>query len=138
LVVKIEYRVDPGNARVFHGLMQEIQFTRQRNGDYGWSIARDIADPELWTERYHCPTWLDYLRQRNRSTQSEPHRTRCCPRRRRRGGRSGGARIFPLVIPGHASSRGPGIHNHDRRLWIPGLRQVAHPGMTTACKIYCP
>jgi hypothetical protein len=44
---------------------------RQRNGAYGWSIARDIADPELWTERYHCPTWFDYLRQRNRSTQPE-------------------------------------------------------------------
>ncbi|HEU0081458.1 MAG TPA: MFS transporter, partial [Bradyrhizobium sp.] len=71
LVVEIEYRVAPGNARVFHGLMQEVQLSRQRNGAYGWSIARDIADPELWTERYHCPTWLDYLRQRNRSTQSE-------------------------------------------------------------------
>jgi hypothetical protein len=35
-----------------------------------------------------------------------------------------------LVIPGRASWREPGIHNHDRRLWIPGLRQVAHPGMT--------
>ena len=22
--------------------------------------------PELWTERYHCPTWLDYLRHRSR------------------------------------------------------------------------
>jgi len=71
LVVEIEYRVDPDSARVFHGLMQEVQLSRQRNGAYGWSIARDIADPELWTERYHCPTWLDYLRQRNRSTQSE-------------------------------------------------------------------
>jgi hypothetical protein len=48
-----------------------VQLSRQRNGAYGWSIARDIAEPELWTERYHCPTWLDYLRQRNRSTQSE-------------------------------------------------------------------
>lgn len=44
---------------------------RQRNGAYGWSIARDIADPALWTERYHCPTWHDYLRQRNRPTKSE-------------------------------------------------------------------
>jgi hypothetical protein len=51
--------------------MQDVQLSRQRNGAYGWSVARDIADPELWTERYHCPTWLDYLRQRNRSTQSE-------------------------------------------------------------------
>jgi MFS family permease len=71
LVVEIEYRVAPDNARAFHNIMQEVQLSRQRNGAYGWSIARDIADPELWTERYHCPTWLDYLRQRSRSTQSE-------------------------------------------------------------------
>ena len=71
LVVEIEYRVDQDNARAFHNVMQDVQLSRQRNGAYGWSIARDIADPELWTERYHCPTWLDYLRQRNRSTQSE-------------------------------------------------------------------
>jgi MFS family permease len=71
LVVEIEYRVDQESARAFHQVMQEVQLSRQRNGAYGWSIARDIADPELWTERYHCPTWFDYLRQRNRSTQSE-------------------------------------------------------------------
>jgi MFS family permease len=71
LVVEIEYRVDQECARAFHHVMQEVQLSRQRNGAYGWSIARDIADPELWTERYHCPTWFDYLRQRNRSTQSE-------------------------------------------------------------------
>ncbi|MBR1123300.1 MFS transporter [Bradyrhizobium lablabi] len=71
LVVEIEYRVAQESARAFHNVMQEVQLSRQRNGAYGWSIARDIADPELWTERYHCPTWLDYLRQRNRATQSE-------------------------------------------------------------------
>ena len=71
LVVEIEYRIAQENARAFHNVMQDVQLSRQRNGAYGWSIARDIADPELWTERYHCPTWFDYLRQRNRSTQSE-------------------------------------------------------------------
>ncbi|MHC4046142.1 MFS transporter [Bradyrhizobium xenonodulans] len=71
LVVEIEYRVAQENARAFHNLMQDVQLFRQRNGAYGWSIARDIADPKLWTERYHCPTWLDYLRQRNRATQLE-------------------------------------------------------------------
>lgn len=71
LVLEFEYRVAHENARAFHKLMQDVQLFRQRNGAYGWSIARDIADPELWTERYHCPTWVDYLRQRNRSTQSE-------------------------------------------------------------------
>ncbi|MCK1453194.1 MFS transporter [Bradyrhizobium sp. 35] len=71
LVVEIEYRIARQNARSFHTLMQDIQLFRQRNGAYGWSLARDISDLELWTERYHCPTWLDYLRQRNRATQSE-------------------------------------------------------------------
>ncbi|WP_439402549.1 MFS transporter [Bradyrhizobium sp. DASA03068] len=71
LVVEIDYRVPGENARAFHNVMQDVQLFRQRTGAYGWSIARDIAYPELWTERYHCPTWLDYLRQRNRSTQSD-------------------------------------------------------------------
>ena len=71
VVVEIEYRIDQLDARSFHGVMQQVQLSRQRNGAYGWSLARDIADPELWTERYHCPTWLDYLRQRNRATSAE-------------------------------------------------------------------
>jgi MFS family permease len=71
VVVEIEYRIDPLNARAFYGIMQEVQLNRQRNGAYGWSIARDVADPELWTERYHCPTWHDYLRQRSRPTDAE-------------------------------------------------------------------
>ncbi|MDE5446098.1 MFS transporter [Bradyrhizobium sp. CSA207] len=71
LVVEVEYCVSQENARAFHNVMRDVQLLRQRNGAYGWSIARDIANPELWTERYHCPTWLDYLRQRNRSTRSE-------------------------------------------------------------------
>jgi MFS family permease len=71
IVVEIEYRVDPNKARLFYATMQRVQLSRQRNGAFGWSLARDIADPELWTERYHCPTWHDYLRQRNRATESE-------------------------------------------------------------------
>jgi len=71
LVVEIEYRVELAKAREFHHVMQDVQLSRQRNGAYGWSIARDIADPGLWTERYHCPTWLDFLRQRNRPTLAE-------------------------------------------------------------------
>ena len=71
IVIEIEYRVEPVKARSFYAVMQHVQLSRQRNGAYGWSIARDIADPELWTERFHCPTWHDYLRQRSRATQSE-------------------------------------------------------------------
>ena len=42
--IEIEYRVDPAKARLFYAVMQHVQLSRQRNGAYGWSIARDIAD----------------------------------------------------------------------------------------------
>ena len=80
IVIESEYRVDAAKARLFYAVMQHVQLSRQRNGAYGWSISRDIADPELWTERYHCPTWHDYLRQRSRSTASE--RALAPPRKR--------------------------------------------------------
>src|SRR6516165_10336272 len=35
VVVEIEYRVEPGNARPFHSVMQEVQLFRKRNGAYG-------------------------------------------------------------------------------------------------------
>ncbi|WP_407175658.1 MFS transporter [Bradyrhizobium sp. STM 3562] len=54
-VVEIEYRVARRNARSFRSLMQEVQLFRQRNGAYGWAIARDIADPELWTKQLSLP-----------------------------------------------------------------------------------
>jgi len=71
IVVEILYNVPRYRARAFYLAMQEVQLIRQRNGGYGWSISRDIADPAVWKERFHCPTWLDYLRQRSRATQAE-------------------------------------------------------------------
>ena len=71
VVVEIDYRVDPARARAFYRDMEALQRARKRNGAYGWTLSRDIAAPECWTERFHCPTWLDYLRQRNRATETE-------------------------------------------------------------------
>ena len=71
IVIEIDYRVDPGQARQFYDAMQKLQRVRLRNGGYEWSISRDIADPALWTERYHLPTWGDYLRLRSRFTQAD-------------------------------------------------------------------
>ncbi|MFT3821465.1 MAG: MFS transporter [Rubrivivax sp.] len=71
VVVMLEYRVAPVRVPEFCGLMEQVQRLRQRNGAHGWSIARDIEEPDLWIERYHCPTWHDYLRHRNRPTPSE-------------------------------------------------------------------
>lgn len=71
VVIEIDYDVDPDQARDFYGLMLRIQSVRQRNGAYDWSLARDIANPARWTERYHCPTWGDYQHLRSRYTQAD-------------------------------------------------------------------
>ena len=71
IIVEIDYRVDADKARDFYAAVQKLRSARLRSGAFGWSVARDIADPELWTEHYHCPTWGDYLRQRDRMTISD-------------------------------------------------------------------
>jgi MFS family permease len=71
VVVEVDYTVEPDQARKFYNAMLDLQRARQRNGAFDWSLARDIADPEIWTERYLCPTWGDYLRLRSRFTHAD-------------------------------------------------------------------
>ncbi|MDE2301322.1 MAG: MFS transporter [Sphingomonadales bacterium] len=71
VVIEVEYDVDPAQARAFYEAAQRLQKLRHRNGGFDWSLARDIADPALWIERWHCPTWGDYLRMRDRYTQGD-------------------------------------------------------------------
>lgn len=71
IVVEIEYRVAHEDAREFYRRMMPVRSLRMRNGAFEWSIARHIGDPEIWMERYSCPTWHDYLRLRDRNTAEE-------------------------------------------------------------------
>lgn len=71
IVIEVDYSIDPDTARDFYTAMQDVRRSRLRSGAFNWSLSRDIADPKIWTERYHCPTWGDYLRQRNRATRSD-------------------------------------------------------------------
>ena len=71
VIIEIEYDVDLDKAREFYGVMMQVAKLRKRIGGFAWSISRDIADPSIWQERYHCPTWGDYLRMRDRYTQTD-------------------------------------------------------------------
>jgi MFS family permease len=71
VVIEVEYDVDPERARDFYDVIMKLQRVRKRIGGFDWSVSRNIADPALWIERYHCPTWGDYLRMRDRYTQAE-------------------------------------------------------------------
>lgn len=71
VVIEIEYEVDGNHAREFYEVMGQIRHVRMRLSGFDWSISRDIQNPNLWIERYHCPTWGDYLRMRDRYSQSD-------------------------------------------------------------------
>lgn len=71
IIIEVDYRVEMDRARDYYAAMQKLRGVRLRSGGFGWTLARDIADPELWTEQYSCPTWGDYLRLRDRLTQAD-------------------------------------------------------------------
>jgi len=71
IVIEIEYRVEPENARAFYATMLDMQKVRLRNGGFNWTLSRDIGNPAVWMERFHFPTWGDYLHMRDRFTQAD-------------------------------------------------------------------
>jgi MFS family permease len=71
IVVTIEYRIREEDLPEFLALMAERRRIRRRDGARHWHLLRDLANPELWTERYDTPTWLDYVRQAQRITQAD-------------------------------------------------------------------
>jgi len=71
LVIEIEYRVKNEDARAFYHTMRAVRRSRERNGAYGMSLMRDVADPQLWVERISYATWNDYLRARDRPTSDD-------------------------------------------------------------------
>lgn len=68
VVVTIEYRIPAGSIVPFLAAMSERRRIRRRDGAHGWSLMRDLGDPELWVERYHVSSWLDYVRHNQRRT----------------------------------------------------------------------
>ena len=71
IVVQIEHRVAEANAGAFLGVMNERRRISLRDGARRWTLLRDVEDPELWIERYHVPTWLEYVRDAGRRTQAD-------------------------------------------------------------------
>lgn len=71
VVVTIEYRIREADIPEFLAAMADRRRIRRRDGALHWALMRDLADPEIWIERYNTPTWLDYLRHNSRITQAD-------------------------------------------------------------------
>ena len=71
IVITIEYIIRQEDVVEFLGVMTERRRVRRRDGARHWTLLRDLENPELWIERYHTPTWLDYVRHNQRITQAD-------------------------------------------------------------------
>jgi MFS family permease len=71
IVVTIEYLIRESDSGVFLAVMAERRRIRRRDGARHWTLLRDLENPELWVERYHSPTWLEYVRHNQRRTHAD-------------------------------------------------------------------
>src|SRR3546814_18615647 len=51
--------------------MAQRRRIRLRDGARQWSLLRDLENPRIWTEGYHVPTWVEYVRHHQRRTQAD-------------------------------------------------------------------
>ncbi|GLK88711.1 MFS transporter [Pseudomonas turukhanskensis] len=69
--VEIVYQVPAGELEGFLSAVYAVGKARRRNGAQNWRLYRDMADDQLYSERFIVESWLDYLRQQARVTQAD-------------------------------------------------------------------
>jgi MFS family permease len=71
VIISIQYVIGEEDIVEFLRAMDERRRIRRRDGANDWKLLRDLADPEIWIERYSTPTWLDYVRHNSRLTHED-------------------------------------------------------------------
>lgn len=71
IVILIDYEIAEEDIPAFLTLMTERRRIRIRDGAGQWTLMRDLENPTVWTETYHVPTWVEYVRHNQRRTQAD-------------------------------------------------------------------
>jgi hypothetical protein len=71
VLVQVEYRFAPEQRHAFLRAIRRLEAVRRRNGAYDWRVFRDLADEDLFVERYIVDSWAEYQRLRSRMTVAE-------------------------------------------------------------------
>ena len=75
IVIQVDYDIADEDLPEFLSLMAERRRIRIRDGARNWALMRDLQYPEIWTETYHVPTWVEYVRHNQRRTQADAETT---------------------------------------------------------------
>jgi len=71
IVVMIDYEIADEEVPAFLTAMAERRRIRIRDGAGQWALMRDLENPTVWTETYHVPTWVEYVRHNQRRTKAD-------------------------------------------------------------------
>jgi len=71
VLVTIEYRVAPEDARAFVAAMEDVGRLRRRDGGITWGLYRDTAEPDRYLETFVSESWGEHMRQHARATMSD-------------------------------------------------------------------
>jgi len=71
IMIMIDYMIAQDDVPAFLAAMAARRRIRIRDGARQWGLLRDLENPETWTESYHVPTWVEYLRHNQRRTQAD-------------------------------------------------------------------
>ncbi|MBP1887216.1 MFS transporter [Sinorhizobium mexicanum] len=71
IVIMIDYEIHEPDIPEFLATMAERRRIRIRDGAGHWALMRDLENPTTWTESYHVPTWVEYVRHNQRRTQAD-------------------------------------------------------------------
>jgi quinol monooxygenase YgiN len=68
VLTTIEYQVDPAQAGAFLAALRTLETARRRNGGYSWAVFEDIETPGRYVESFLTDSWVEHLRQHQRTT----------------------------------------------------------------------
>lgn len=100
IMIMVDYEIAHKDIDAFLAVMAERRRIRIRDGARQWSLLRDLENPTIWTESYHVPTWVEYVRHNMRRTYAD-------------------AEISNRLLALHRGSEGPRVHRMIERQTVP-------------------
>jgi len=105
ILITVEYVIASEDIAEFLEVMTLRRRIRIRDGAKHWALLRDLEHPERWMEKYHVPTWVEYVRHHARRTQAD-------------------ADVTERLLELHRGESGPKVHRQIERQTVPALHEV--------------
>jgi MFS family permease len=96
IMIMIDYEIRQKDMPEFLETMTKRRRIRIRDGAQQWALLRDLENPDIWTETYHVPTWVEYVRHHERRTQAD-------------------AESYELLLKLHCGATRPKVHRMIER-----------------------